>query len=482
MPSKTEPLAIHWFRRDLRLADNTSLLAAREAAPQVLPLYIRSNWKDAHPWTGAGRQHFLCECLQSLSKNLAHIGGRLIIRSGDALSVFEEFIANHAVVAIHYNADPDPFGKKEEQALAELCQKHDISCQGHHDIALHRFEETTKDDGTAYRVYTPYSKRWLKLDKPPVGTNPRALDSPQEIESEELPTLATWGLELPEHHEFLPGGEAAARKRLRDALSQRLLAYHQTRDIPSVAGTSRLSQDLRWGTISIRRVYAEAKKAYEEADGRTSEGKTAKDGLHTFIKELAWRDFYLHLLAAYPKILEEEFNPDYRGLPWDEPDEKLTAWKDGMTGFPIVDAGMRELKTTGFMHNRVRMITAMFLTKDLHFDWRIGEQHFAQHLLDGEIASNNGGWQWSAGCGADAAPYFRIQNPWTQSKRFDAQGEYIQKWIPELASVDAKKLHTPPDEGESLAKDYPAPIVNHSDERDRTLQIFKKHLDEVRGK
>lgn len=482
MSDQTEPWAIHWFRRDLRIADNTSLLAAREAAPQVLPLYIRSDWKKSHPWTGAGRQQFLCECLQSLSKNISHLGGSLVIRSGDALSVFEDLIKAHPIGEIHYNADPDPFGKKEEQALAELCEKHDIKCCGHHDIMLHRFEETTKDDGTAYRVYTPYSKRWLKLEKPEVGVNPRTLDSPKDVASEDLPTLATWDLELPEPNDFLTGGEAAARERLREALSSRLNAYGETRDLPALAGTSRLSQDLRWGTISIRKVYHAAKKGYEETDGRSAEGKATKDGLHTFIKELAWRDFYLHLLSAYPKVLEEEFNSDYRGLPWDEPDEKLEAWKNGETGFPIVDAGMRELQTTGFMHNRVRMITAMFLTKDLHFDWRLGEQHFAQQLLDGEIASNNGGWQWSAGCGADAAPYFRIQNPWTQSKRFDSKGEYIKKWIPELASVDAKKFHQPPENGQALAKDYPAPILDHSDERDRTLKIFKKHLDEVRGK
>lgn len=482
MSDQSEPWAIHWFRRDLRIADNTSLLAARESAPRVLPLYIRSDWKQSHPWTGPGRQNFLCECLQSLSKNIAHLGGQLVIRSGDAVTVFGELIDSHPISAIHFNADPDPFGRQEEEALAELCKQNGIECHGHHDIALHRFEETTKDDGTAYRVYTPYSKRWLKLDKPDAGINPRTLDSPTGVESEELPTLETWGLDLPKDHKFLPGGEAAARERLKEALADRLDAYGQTRDIPSISGTSRLSQDLRWGTLSIRKVYHAAREAYEAADGRSSEGKARKEGLQTYIKELAWRDFYLHLLSAYPKVLSEEFNSDYRGLPWDEPDEKLQAWKNGETGFPIVDAGMRELKTSGFMHNRVRMITAMFLTKDLHYDWRLGEQHFAQHLLDGEIASNNGGWQWSAGCGADAAPYFRIQNPWTQSKRFDPKGEYIKKWIPELDSVDPKKLHQAPEDGESLAKDYPPPILNHSDERDKTLSIFKKHLQEVRGK
>jgi deoxyribodipyrimidine photo-lyase len=473
MSDSSAPWAIHWFRRDLRISDNTSLLAAREAAPYVLPIYIRSDWKGSHPWTGPGRQHFLCECLKSLARNLDHIGSRLVIRSGDPLKVFEELIENHPIAEIHYNADPDPHGQKVETALANLCKKHEIASHGHHDIAMHRFEETTKDDSTAYRVYTPYSKNWLKLDKPDTGVHPRTLDSPKNVSSEDLPTLESWQLSLNDDHDFLPGGEAAARERLKTAIEERLPNYADQRDIPGVSGTSRLSQDLRWGSISIREVYHKV----EEVRRATNSSKV-QDSFLTFIKELAWRDFYLHLLEAYPEVLELEFNAKYRGLPWDEPGEAFEAWKEGQTGFPIVDAGMRQLRKTGFMHNRVRMITAMFLTKDLHLDWRLGEQHFAQHLLDGEIASNNGGWQWSAGTGADAAPYFRIQNPWTQSKRFDVDGDYIKTWVPELNSVDAKKLHQVPAEGDRLTKNYPAPLLDHSKERQKTLNIFKKHLDQ----
>lgn len=471
------PVVIHWFRRDLRVSDNTSFLAACLSGSKVVPLYILSDWEKKHAWTGPGRQQFLCECLQSLSQNLADLGGRLIIRRGDPLRVIEELIIQGAISAVHFNRDPDPHGKNEEDRLAILCQQKGVACIGYDDVAMHTFDQTTKDDGTAYRVYTPYSKRWLKVEKRSPQLKPDSLSTPTGIKSDPLPSLQTWQLNLPSKLDLLPGSETAANKRLQLAISNRLPTYAQNRDHPSVPATSRLSQDLRWGTLSIRMAYAEANKAFEAA-----RDPKVRDSYHTFIKELAWRDFYLHLLEAYPEVLSHEFNKDYRGLPWAEPDEKFAAWQEGQTGFPIVDAGMRELKTTGFMHNRVRMIVAMFLTKDLHLDWRLGEQHFAQHLLDGEIASNNGGWQWSAGTGADAAPYFRIQNPWTQSKRFDAQGEYIKKWVPELESVAPKALHQAPDLTSGHPKSYPQPIVEHATERNKTLAIFKKHLDQVRGK
>ncbi|MGJ8723449.1 MAG: cryptochrome/photolyase family protein [Roseibacillus sp.] len=471
------PSVIHWFRRDLRVSDNTSLSAASRSGLKVVPLYVLSDWKKEHHWTGPGRQQFLCECLESLSKNIQELGGKLIIQQGDPVRVIAKMLAHGKISAVHYNRDPDPFGKKDEQRLTELCSREGVECIGHDDVALHTFDQTTKDDGTAYRVYTPYSKRWLKLEKRAPKLKPKSLSTPSEFDSAPLPSLDTWQLNLPSTLDLLPGSEAAARKRLKEAIKNRLPTYAQNRDHPSVPATSRLSQDLRWGTLSIRTAFAEANKALEN-----TRDPSVRESYHTFIKELAWRDFYLHLFQACPEVLEHEFKADYRGLPWDEPDEKLQAWKEGQTGFPIVDAGMRELKTTGFMHNRVRMIVAMFLTKDLHLDWRLGEQHFAQHLLDGEIASNNGGWQWSAGTGADAAPYFRIQNPWTQSKRFDAQGDYIKKWIPELENVAPKALHEAPDLTSGHGKSYPQPILDHSTERNRTLAIFKKHLDQVRGK
>ncbi len=463
-------VAIHWYRRDLRISDNTALAAAAKHADSVIPVYVVSQWEGDHLWTGAKRQSFLCGCLSSLAKNIETIGGRLIIRSGDAVEELIALIKETGATALHTNRDPDPFGTKTEAALESACQDLGVSFHAHEDIAMHDRDGILNGDDTPYRVYTPYSKRWLAADKPKRVSKPKKLKTPSAVKSENLPSLETWNLNGSDF-EILGAGERAARKRLEKALSDTIATYDDTRDIPSVLGTSRLSQDLRFGTISIRTVYTAALKRQAQCSPAASEQ------IQKYIKELAWRDFYMQILWHYPEVLEEEFNPSWRGLPWDEPGEQFDAWKEGRTGFPIIDAGIREMLHTGFMHNRVRMIVAMFLTKDLHIDWRLGESFFMQHLVDGEIASNNGGWQWSAGTGADAAPYFRIQNPWTQSKRYDPKGEYIKRWVPELKDIPAKQLFEPPSGKKSLAADYPPPIVDHSTERDRTLAIFKAHKE-----
>jgi deoxyribodipyrimidine photo-lyase len=248
-----------------------------------------------------------------------------------------------------------------------------------------------------------------------------------------------------------------------------LTSYAQKRNLPAGLTTSRLGADLRFGLISIRELYQRCMDASQQVQG------DALVSIQTYIKELAWREFYLAILHRHPEVFDDAFNPEWRGLPWPGREDHYQAWCAGRTGFPIVDAGIRELRATGFMHNRVRMIVSMFLTKDLHCDWRLGESFFMQHLLDGENASNNGGWQWSAGTGADAAPYFRIQNPWTQTKSYDPDGVYIKKWIPELAAVPGPLLQAAPPPGRSLAPGYPAPIVDHATERERTLALFKQH-------
>jgi deoxyribodipyrimidine photo-lyase len=453
--AKTYRRVLHWFRRDLRLTDNTSLLEALSSSAEVVPVYVLSNWSGEHLWTGAKRQKFLCECLASLSNNLEHLGGHLIIRQGDAVSEILQFTEDAKIDAIFLNEDVDPFGQAIE---AKLKKKSPVPIHSFQDATLHGPTEILKGDGTPYRVYTPFSKRWLPVEKRRSAGRPKSIKTPRNLDSLSLPTLSTWDLEE-EDWELPKGGEKAARERMNEALGSRISHYDNARDIPSVPGTSRLSQDLRWGTLSIRELYH----------------KAVKLGSEQFLKELGWREFYFQILHHFPEVLSDEFNPDWRGLPWNEPGKNFEAWKSGETGFPIIDAGIRELLKTGFMHNRVRMIVAMFLTKDLHIDWRLGEQFFAQHLLDGEIASNNGGWQWSAGTGADAAPYFRIQNPWSQTKRFDAMGEYIKRWVPELTTVDPKKFHAPPEDKHPLAASYPAPIIDHGEERKQTLEVFKKH-------
>lgn len=465
----TYRLAVHWFRRDLRITDNTALHAAAAQSDAVLPLYVLSDWKGSHHWTGPIRQHFLCGCLASLSKNLETIEGSLILRQGPADVAIRQLLQESKADALFFNRDPDPFGAATESRIENLCRELGIAFHGYHDVALHSPEEVLTQEGRPYRVFTPYSRNWLDRPKQAPLPKPARLRTPPGFPSESLPDVSHWGLAHPDANLPEPG-EKAAHLRLKDALSKVIPVYAEQRDIPGRHGTSRLSQDFRFGLLSPRTVYAKIQGATE---GLTS--ASIRQSAATYIKELAWREFYFSILHHFPEVLELEFQPEWRGLWWADPDEKFDAWKEGRTGFPIIDAGMRELRACGFMHNRVRMITAMFLTKDLHIDWRHGEQHFMQWLVDGEIASNNGGWQWSAGTGADAAPYFRIQNPWSQTKRYDPDGSYIRRWVPELENCETKQFFTPP--AQPIAAGYPLPIIDHHTERNRTLAIFQKHKE-----
>ncbi len=471
--SATYKIGIHWYRRDLRIADHKILRAAARMCGAVCPVYVVSTWQGQHQWTGPNRQKFLCDCLASLAANLQTIGGRLIIRHGNPVDVLRRFIIETGAQALFFQKDPDPHGRATEAAVTALCRELGVAVHAMHDVSLHAPEDVLTGDRQPYRVFTPYWNNWReRAGEAPVPKVP-VLHTPPGIPSDPLPTLATWRIEQPAAN-LVPAGEKAARQRLDEALNHRLECYHECRDLPAVAGTSRISQDLRFGLLSVRTVVARVIAASEAAAPK------ARTGFQTFLKELAWREFYLAILHHYPEVLELEFSPQWRGLPWDEPDEKLDAWQQGRTGFPIVDAGMRELLATGHMHNRVRMITAMFLTKDLHYDWRLGESWFMRHLVDGEIASNNGGWQWSAGTGADAAPYFRIQNPWSQTARYDPRGIYIKRWVPELAAVPADRFLAPPSNKTPIAPGYPLPILDHNSERQRTLTIFQRHKDRQR--
>jgi len=454
---------IHWFRRDLRLTDNTALHHASKAAEQVVPVYVQSDWKQRHGWTGPARQHFLCGNLESLGKNLESIGSKLILRQGRADIELERLITETNATALYTNRDPDPFGKAMETKVAAICRKLGVEFHTFKDCVLHEPDEAFTGEGKPYRVFTPYSKNWLALPKTSPLPRVTSLGPAPSVGSLPLPTLATWDLPDPPFTSQLPPqGERAARDRMKHFVESGILArYGQQRNIPAGQTTSGISQDLRFGLISIRELYHRCQQVAAEAPA----------SVLTYTKELAWREFYMAILHHFPEVLETEFNPQFRNVPWESADTLLLAWKEGRTGFPIVDAGMRQLLATGLMHNRVRMIVSMFLTKDLHGHWRLGEGFFMQHLVDGEIASNNGGWQWSAGTGADAAPYFRIQNPWTQTKTYDPNGDYIRTWVPELKHVPAERLMEPPKL--RLHPDYPLPIVDHHVERDKTLARFK---------
>jgi len=465
-------LAIHWFRRDLRISDNRALRAAVDHARELLPVHVLSDWIGHHPWTGPKRQQFLCGSLASLSDDLERIGARLLLRSGDAVREISRLLDESGATLLTCNLDPDPFGRQQERQIEALCHQQGVEFLACHDVSLHPPAEALTLKGGPFRVFTPYSKAWGALEKPEPVPRPRKITSPGHPTSLPLPGLDHWRINSRHgSHPIIEAGEPAARRRLDHAIKQVLAGYAGHRDQPAAdPGTSRLSQDLRWGLLSPRTVYARAERALADAPDSRS-----RQGIDAFIRQLAWREFYFAILTHYPEVLETEFNPDWRGLPWNGPGPAFEAWCAGRTGFPIVDAGMRELIATGHMHNRLRMITAMFLTKDLRVDWRLGEQFFMQHLLDGEIASNNGGWQWSAGTGADAAPYFRIQNPWLQGARHDSQGDYIRRWIPELRDIPTPQLMKPPESGHPISPGYPAPIVDHATERRRTLAMFKRH-------
>jgi deoxyribodipyrimidine photo-lyase len=460
-------LVIHWFRRDLRLSDNTALNLAVAKGERVLPFYVLSTWREHHRWTGSNRQQFLCQSLASLAANLEVIGGKLLLRQGDAAGEILRLVAETGATAVSFNREVDPFGRAQETMLKNRLTELGVEVLDALDHSMFGPDSIRTGSGDPYRVFTPYSRAWRKLTRLSPSPSLRSLRVPEEFpQGEELPTLAHWNLP-PSGAGVLPGGERAARERMKAFLAGPVAYYGDQRDLPGVAGTSRLSQDLRFGLLSIREIFARLEKALSTSPAST------RTHLEKYATELIWREFYFQILWHYPEVLENEFNPAFRGMNWPGRKQYLTRWQEGTTGFPIVDAGMRELRETGFMHNRVRMITAMFLTKDLQLDWRLGESWFLQHLADGEIASNNGGWQWSAGTGADAAPYFRIQNPWSQTKRYDPQGLYIKKWVPELRAVPPNQLAEPPTS--PLAPGYPLPIVDHARQRESTLELFKKH-------
>jgi len=450
--------AIVWFRRDLRLTDHTALWRAHQEAEELVPVYVLSGWQQRHRWTGSHRQGFLCDSLRSLAENLRHLGGALVLRQGEAVEELGRLAYETGAEAIFFNRGTDPHGREVDRRLAESAGEIGVEVRDYKDVTIHERDEVLTAGGDPFRVFTPYARAWEKREKPPVAGRPREIRTPEGIRSLDLPTLKTWA--LPALEARLAGGERAARERMKKFLAGGIAHYAKARDFPAEEGTSRLSQDLRFGLLSPRELW---RKCEESAAERTSARK--------FIGELIWREFYFSILWHFPEVLEMEFNPQFRGVKWPGKAADFARWRDGETGFPIVDAAMRQLNQTGYMHNRLRMIAAMFLTKDLHLDWRLGEQYFMQKLTDGEIASNNGGWQWSAGTGADAAPYFRIQNPWRQTERYDPEGLFIKRWLPELKDVRSRAFFAPPAVG-SLAPGYPAPIVDHAQARDRTMDLF----------
>jgi deoxyribodipyrimidine photo-lyase len=427
-----EKISVFWFRRDLRIYDNAGLYHALKSQYPVLPLFIFDTNILAELEDRQDRRvQFIHRALERLEADLNKAGSSLIVRMGKPAEVWNELMKAYEIVAVYTNHDYEPYAKGRDEEIRKLLFARNILFHTYKNQVIFEKNEILKNDNTPYTVWTPYSRRWKDALNDFYLTgypSENYLQNFLKIKPVELPTLETIGFEKTDV-EFPP------LKMNADLIQH----YHETRNFPGTNGTSRLGVHLRFGTISIREICREAKTL------------NAK-----FLDELIWREFYQMLLWHFPRVVNHAFRPEYDKIKWRNNEEEFERWCNGITGFPIVDAGMRELNQTGFMHNRVRMITASFLTKDLLIDWRWGEAYFAKKLLDYDLASNNGGWQWAAGTGADAAPYFRIFNPSEQAKKFDANHEYIKKWVPEFRELT-----------------YPQPIVDHAAARERCLKAYK---------
>jgi len=461
--------ALVWFRRDLRLIDHTALCQALDRHAKVYCAFIFDTTILAGLPRKDRRVDFIYHALAELDQVLREHGGALIVRHGDPLEEIPRLARELKVASVHANRDYEPQAVRRDDAVVRALSNEGIAFRDYKDQVIFEKDDVLTQGGTPFSVFTPYKNAWLKRLLPGdlVVSQPKfgALAVPGF--DTQLPELEELGFEPSNLSELkFPLGLSGAQILFED-FQDRITAYKEARDFPSVKGVSYLSTHLRFGTISIRQLAA---FAYAQG-GR---------GAETWLSELIWREFYMMILWHRPDVVDHCFKPEYDTLVWDEDEALFTAWCEGRTGYPIVDAAMRQINQSGYMHNRLRMIVASFLTKDLGISWRRGEAYFAEHLNDFELASNNGGWQWAASTGCDAQPYFRIFNPVTQSEKFDPQGKFIRRYLPELEKVSDKFIHAPwtmkPADavacGLVLGRDYPASIVDHALARERTLARF----------
>ena len=435
------PVNIFWFRRDLRLDDNAGLYYALKESRPLVPVFIFDRnildelLMDDHGESKTDRRvEFIHQALEEMQGDLSRMGATLDVRYGFPLEIFGDLLKDYHIEKVFTNHDYEPYALERDNAIKKLLHDSGASFHTFKDQVIFEKGEVVKDDGGPYTVFTPYSKKWklvvndYYLQSYPTETR---FSNFYKQDKKDIPSLRSMG--------FRTSGNAFPSKNCdREVIKY----YKELRDIPSINGTSRLSVHLRFGTISIRKL-----------------ARTAKTLNETFLNELIWREFYQAILWHFPAVVGHSFRRKYDNINWRNDEREFAAWCAGQTGYPIVDAGMRELNETGYMHNRVRMITASFLTKHLLIDWRWGEAYFAKKLLDYDLAANNGGWQWASGSGCDAVPYFRIFNPSLQTKKFDPELKYVRKWVPEFEELI-----------------YPPPIVDHETARKRCLAVYSAAL------
>ena len=469
---------IWWIRRDVRLHDNPALAAAMARGGSVIPLFILDPGvlESRLHRAAARRQAFLFAGLRELDRELATRGSRLVVRRGRPAAVLEALVRESGAIAVVAEADASPYARRRDAAVRRTAPLELVGS-----TSVHHPGGVMKDDGTPYTVFTPFKKAWLARPLPsardllpPPG---RMAPVPDALASEALPSGGASFADF-------PPGDAEARRRLRAFTAGARAPIHRydaERNRIDHDATSALSPYLRFGMVSAR-------EAAVAAVSTGAGGDRVCSGADAWLSELVWREFYLSILFHHPTVLREAFDPRFRRLGHRHAPHDLAAWRDGRTGYPVVDAAMRQLAAIGWMPNRARMIVASFLTKDLLLDWRDGEAWFMAQLLDGDPAANNGGWQWTAGVGTDPAPYFRVFNPILQAKRCDPEGAYVRRWVPELARVPAGRIHEPwtlsPVEqaaaGCAIGRDYPAPIVEHRTARERALAAYRDVQMEAR--
>lgn len=475
------PTHIHWFRRDLRLANNPALsAAARESGGAVIPVFILDHALLRPEKAAPARVQFLLESLAALDAALRQRGSALVVRQGDPASALAQLAAEHHASAVFFNRDYTPYARSRDTCVAQVLGERGIPARSFADQGLIEPDDLLTKGGTPYTVFTPYYRQWRPQAEHGLAAPlpaPTALAAPPPgCDPGHLPTLAELGhapVALPTR-----GGEDAALAQLAhftDLDNPRGIAHYASqRDTLALPATSQLSAHLHMGCVDGPTCMRAALEAAQRA------APDAAQQIESWVRQLAWRDFYTQILWHHPHVRRGAFRRQYDAIVWENSPQLFQAWCEGLTGYPIVDAAMRQLRDESWMHNRARMIAASFLVKDLLIDWRWGEAFFFRHLLDGDLANNNGGWQWAAGTGTDAQPYFRIFNPTSQGQKFDPDGAYVRRHVPELASLPSAYIHqpwaTPPalarELGFQIGKTYPAPVVDHAAQRPRAIALY----------